>query len=323
MKKLKLGEGNDINLTDALDLIIPYTQGFFARVFTGFFHLNGNNKRYAVKIMRPERMDSIDNFIRETRVLKMLDDVEGITRMLYMGMIKLDEKYEFPSHEQSARGLEGNVDLFLPKEIDTFSSQLPEMIEQGWLPFITLELRSEPNLYTLCDRYFTAGKYLDLNTGIKITIQICDILEKAHKRGILLTDYKIAHFYWQDLFDKVYIIDWNCAVIKERPLTEGEIGYDLAQFGARTLYHLFTGSEPSGAPSIQTTDIQEVLTAPSKYRSDWDHDTKERLSASLMDFLSKLMDGQYSSVNQLKQDLSSEVKKKLILLIRNHQQFEN
>ena len=90
---------------------------------------------------------------------------------------------------------------------------------------------NEKNLIQICDNDFITSEFvLSVKDKIKLAIQICDLLDEAHKRKVFFYDHKIIHYYWSKPLDQVYIIDWNMGMIlpEDTDETENETRFDLS-----------------------------------------------------------------------------------------------
>ncbi|MGE5222466.1 MAG: hypothetical protein ACM3PY_08520 [Omnitrophica WOR_2 bacterium] len=304
----RFGPGTDFSLIDPLDTWVPEARGSSARVFQGFLReRSGSLKQAAVKIMRPDKVEyAVPLFWEEAQILLMMSDVPGVVRLVESGFLRLDETSQFPVEDplSSARLLCGSILRYQADESERFAADLSSKAESGWLPYLAVEKKSAAdNLISRCDEGYTHGRYLDVSTGIKIAIQICEILQIAHVRNIVYRDHKIIHYYWNQAHRRVSMIDWNVAKWHPAGLSEAEIQADLVQFGARALHHLFTGRTAPGALAVGPNRPDEIEMAPHSYSVAWTYDDRERLPEELCDILAQLLSGTYTSADQLREDL--------------------
>ncbi len=84
--------GQDVQLIESLDTWVPEARGSSARVFSALMDsLAGQRSEYAIKLMRPDRVEySLPLFREEAQILSMLRDVPGITPMVECGFINLE-----------------------------------------------------------------------------------------------------------------------------------------------------------------------------------------------------------------------------------------
>lgn len=307
LEETRIGQSQGFLLGEPLDTWAPEARGSSARVFVGFLRNgNGHLKQAAVKIMRRDRVDySLPLFQEEVDVLQRMADVPGITGILECGYIKLDRGLQIPPESTPVSGhdLRGEVQRFGIDQVEAFLSEISTKISKGWLPYLALEKRNtNENLMLLCDAGYTRGRFLPLAEGLRLAIQICDILQEAHQRNIVYRDHKILHYYWQELFNGVFLIDWNVAKHHSGGISNEEKQFDLVQLGARTLHHIFTGRTAPGALPMGPTRPEEIEAAAHSYKVQWTYDD-QRLPFEMKDLLERVLAGEYFDVNDLRNDL--------------------
>jgi hypothetical protein len=307
-KESMLGQDQDVVLSEPLDTWVPEARGSSARVFLGKIRLsNGKSKQAAIKIMRPDKVDyALPLFWEEVQVLSVIGDLPGISTWLECGFIQLDEHQTLPPEASSinASALNGKLIRYGTHETNAFLDELEPRAETGWLPYLALEKRpQEECLLLLCDEGQTKGKYLPVEIGVKMAVQICDILASAHARNVVYRDHKILHYYWDAQRQKISMIDWNVAKWHPNGVSEAEILSDLVQFGARALHHILTGRPAPGALPVGPTRPEEIELAPQRYLPAWTYDDSQRLSAELQNILTDLLSGNYGSASKLGEDL--------------------
>jgi hypothetical protein len=232
-------------------------------------------------------------------------DVAGVTGMLECGFIKLAVGMELPADQRaaSARELAGRVLRYGPGQVESYLSDLDAKVEQGWLPYIALEKRDpSENLVVLCDAGYTRGRFLPLPESLRLAIQICEVLQVAHNRNIVYRDHKILHYYWREVYNGVFVIDWNVAQLHPQGLTKAEKQFDLVQFGARALHHILTGRVAPGALPLGPTRPEEIDQASRTYHVHWTYDD-QRLPGRVKEILEHVLDGGYTQVKTLQDDL--------------------
>jgi serine/threonine protein kinase len=307
-KESMLGQDQDIILSEPLDTWVPEARGSSARVFLGNIRLsNGKSRQAAIKIMRPDKVDyALPLFWEEVQVLSVIGDLPGVSAWLECGFIQLDNHQTLPSETLSlnASTLTGKLIRYGTHETNDFLDELEARAETGWLPYLALEERpQEECLLLLCDEGQTKGKYLPVEIGVKMAVQICDILASAHARNVVYRDHKILHYYWDAQHQKISVIDWNVAKWHPDGLSETEILADLVQFGARALHHILTGRPAPGALPVGPTRPEEIELAPQRYLPAWTYDDSQRLSVELQNILTELLSGNYRSASKLGEDL--------------------
>jgi serine/threonine protein kinase len=296
-------------LDSPLDTWVPEARGSSARVFAGrLAGIAGKSHSAAVKVMRHNRIEySLPLFREEARILTLLQDVPGVTPLLECGYILLDEDYEIPPEEKhtSAQNLTGRVQRFGLDSVHNFLTDLESKVGDGWLPYLAIEKQDwGNNLLLLCDTGHTRGRFLPILEGLMMGIQICDILEAAHARNITFRDHKILHYYWQAIYNGIFVIDWNIARRYPEGVPDAELQFDLVQFGARTLHYILTGRPAPGALPMGPNKPEEIDTAARSYSVHWTYDD-QRLPGDIKELLGTLLAGSYSRAKQLKGDLHS------------------
>jgi serine/threonine protein kinase len=304
-----IGHGLDMVFTEALDTWRPEAQGSSARVFLGFLRTTDDRLRQAaVKIMRPDQIDyATPLFQEEARILSRLQEIDGVTNLYECGFLKLMHVGEnsFTSQEyfQGIQQTWGRVMRFDINQVERYSAEMKNYISDGWIPYLALEKRNhETNLLTLCDAGYTQGRLVPVKLGLLFGMQILDILHAAHKEGIVYRDHKILHYYWQSVYNGVFVVDWNVAKWYPYSLTSLEKQFDLVQFGARALHHILTGRTAVGALPVGPTRSEEIDKASHQYTTHWTYDD-QRLPDNLKTIIEDLLSGKYDNALELKEDL--------------------
>lgn len=303
----KLGEGGGIILGEPLDTWVAEARGSSARVFNGkFSNKSGVQSEFAVKLMRPDRVEyALPLFREEAQILTLMRDVPGITRLVECGYLHLegDNKLLVEDRQATAAGLNGTLLRFGPEEVQSFLTGLDVRTGQGWIPYIVQEKRNHAtNLMAYCDAGFTHGRFLPLRESLLLGLQICDILQVAHDRNIVYRDHKILHYYWDIASQGVSMIDWNIARRHPQGLSGPERQFDLVQFSARALHHILTGRAAPGALPLGPNRPEEIEQAAHRYRVQWTYDD-ERLPNRLKEILESALTEGYDSVRLLRRDL--------------------
>jgi hypothetical protein len=258
--------------------------------------------------MRHNRTEyALPLFREETRILTLLQDVPGVTPLLECGFIQLKENQLIPSEENhsSSQAISGSVQRFGLDSVHNFLTDLENRVVSGWLPYLAIQKQEKAdNLLLHCDTGYTSGRFLPILEGLKFGIQICDILEAAHSRNITFRDHKILHYYWQEAYNGIFMIDWNIARRYPQGAPEGEIQFDLVQFGARTLHYILTGRPAPGALPTGSNQPEEIDAAARSYSVHWTYDD-QRLPGDIKALLEALLNGSYTSAKGLREDLHS------------------
>ena len=302
-----LGQGQDLLLADPLDTWAPEARGSSARTFVGFLrNPNGQLKQAAIKIMRGDRIDyGLPLFREEIQILQLMRDVQGVVPMLECGFIQLETGLQLPPDNRplGGRGLTGRVNRLHPNQSANFLTALESRANQGWLPYLALpKLDNQENLMWICDAGYTRGRFLPVEESIRLALQICDILNFAHQRNIVYRDHKLLHYYWSEIYNGVFMIDWNVARFHPEGLSQEDIQFDLVQLGARALHHIITGRVAPGALADGPNRVEEIEAASNSYRPQWTYDD-QRLPPTLKEILEKVLAAGYNRVTELRQDL--------------------
>jgi serine/threonine protein kinase len=303
----RFGPNQAMHLAEPLDTWMPEARGSSARVFAGNFYGPAKpNQSFAIKIMRPDQVDyALPLFIEEIQVLTMLRDVPGITPMVECGFIKLENGQVIPSDEShaSAAQLSGQVVHYGVEQVQNFLASMDRQLSVGWLPYLALIRRnSENNLLRYCDASYTHGWFLPLRDSLVLSLQICDILQVAHDRNIVYRDHKILHYYWDVDAHGVAMIDWNIAKRQPQGLSDSEKQFDLVQFGARALHHIFTGRPAQGSLPLGPNRPEDIEKASTHYPVSWTYDD-ERLPNQLRAILEQTLNQGYTLANDIRKDL--------------------
>jgi serine/threonine protein kinase len=307
IQESELGPGQDVLLADPLDTWAPEARGSSARTFNGFFRTsNGQLKQHAIKIMRADRLEyALPLYREEIQILNIMRDVPGLTPLLECGFIQPVNGAQLPPDNRpiNARTLTGKIQRFGPDQVPNFLSTLDARAHQGWLPYLVIpKLDNQENLMWLCDAGYTRGRFLPIEESLRLSLQICDILSVAHERNIVYRDHKLLHYYWLNLYNGVFMIDWNVARYHPDGLSQAEIQFDLVQLGARALHHIFTGRVAPGALADGPNRVEEIEAAAQSYRTQWTYDD-QRLPPSLKNVMEQLLGGGYNRIKRLREDL--------------------
>lgn len=309
------------------DFAIPEAGGSSARVFL-YKHASGvSSYGYppAFKVMRHDKISYAKPlFIEEYKILANLRGVDGITPMLRAGFLKTDVNTVWPNEiaplskhmERQGEGakIQGDLALFETDEIEDVLNQLEERLADGWLPFLILERRWEDNLYLLCDAGYTRGNFvrnLSMKQVLDIGVQICTILEEAHHRGATFMDHKLLHYYWNDIREKVIMIDWNIGRWQPDNFGPEVQQADMVQLSSRALHHIFTGRQAPGSVAVGPNRPDEIANSPTHFKASYSFDVQNRLNDQEIGFLEKALDGQFKTPTEMKNVLQSLLGKRL------------
>ena len=308
IQEATLGLDDDVSLADSLDTWASEARGSSARVFQGYLRVPGTQhfNTAAIKIMRPDRADyALPLFREEVQILVQLRGIPGIVPMLEFGFIHLEDKTELPPEDRQISGssLKGRILRFGLDSVHNYLLELPGKTSQGWLPYLaTSKLERADNLLLLCDTGYTRGRFVPLLEGLRMAIQICEILEAAHARNIAYRDHKILHYYWQEPTNGIMAIDWNIARRYPEGMPLADAQFDLVQFAARALHLIVTGRSAPGALPMGPTRPEEIEAAAHSYSVRWTYDD-QRLPKELKEILEKSLAGGYSEARTLREDL--------------------
>ncbi len=288
-----------------LDTWMPEARGSSARVFQ--ITLAGSAKTdRAIKVMRPDQRDyALPLFFEEVQILSVMRDVPGVNTMSECGFLQLDSGQELPPENLAvgAGHLRGRVMRFGVEQVQNYLPLLETRTAEGWLPYIILQKMDDAdNLMNYCDAGRTNGRFLHLRQALMLATQICGILQAAHDRNIVYRDHKLLHYYWQRDQNGVVLIDWNIARRFVQGLSPAERSFDLVQFAARALHHIFTGRPAPGALPMGPNRPEEIEQAAHHYKPNWTYDD-ERLPNRLKEILSGALAEEYTTARELRQDL--------------------
>jgi serine/threonine protein kinase len=296
--------GAELIIGAPLDAWMPEARGSSARVYEGLLRAeDGQLYPTAVKLMRVDQADyAMPLFHEEVEILHILEDVPGVTPMYECGFIRFDSNQRLPD-EASGESPTGRLQRIAPSAPRAFQDDLAARVRTGWVPYIALQpRRREDNLLMFCDAGQTGGRFLPLTDLLRMSIQICDILQVAHDRNIVYRDHKILHYYWVKEANGIYMIDWNVARFHPNGLSEVEKHMDLVQFGARALHHILTGRTAPGALPMGPTRPEEIEQAADTYSAQWTYDD-QRLTEELKGILETALAGSYTRPDRLGLDL--------------------
>ncbi len=320
-KKMKLTGPLDTWLTAGLrDFAVPEAVGSSARVFgLDYAPLTGEYANYpAIKVMRPDKINyALPLFKNEVRILNTMRDVAGITPMLGIGFLQVEEGH-WPDEiaplttslesEASASNIKGVADIFQTKEVETFLMELEERVNSDWLAFIILPRRWEDNLYIRCDSGYTRGEFhrtYPVINALEAALQICEIIKAAHQREIVYLDHKALHYYWNEPRNQVLVLDWNIGRQISNGNSRDVYEFDVLQFSARALHHLMTGRQAPGSVTVGPNKPEDIQNAPEKYEPIWTYDDQKRLTGDEMEVLGGAIQGEYKSPEALAEALQS------------------
>ncbi|HEX9012964.1 MAG TPA: hypothetical protein VF813_05590, partial [Anaerolineaceae bacterium] len=304
----QLGPVGDIALFDPLDAWMPEARGSSARVLLGQVQTGRGPVDAAIKLMRMDKIHyALPLFLEEVQILQRLKDVPGVIRMLESGFLKVESEEGLPLGDPNpARApVTGRVLRIGVDASQDFADRIDQRIEDGWVPYLALELfPKEESLLLQCDAGMVHGQFLPVVTLLQMVIQICDILEAAHRQNIVYRDHKILHYYWREASRGVYLIDWNVARLLPEGLAETEVQMDLVQFAARGLHHILTGRSAPGALPLGPTRPEEIEASARSYQTQWTYDD-QRLPDALREVIEQALSGEYTTVDALRADLKS------------------
>jgi hypothetical protein len=199
--------------------------------------------------------------------------------------------------------LRGQVIHYGVEQAQNFLASMDRQLSIGWLPYLALVKRNqEHNLLRYCDASYTHGWFLSLRDSLILSLQICDILQFAHDRNIVYRDHKILHYYWDVEAHGVTMIDWNIAKRQPQGLSDADKQFDLVQFGARALHHIFTGRPAQGSLPLGPNRPEDIESASTHYPVEWTYDD-ERLPNQLRTILEQCLNQGYTQVSNIRQDL--------------------
>lgn len=320
-KLMQLSEPLDTWLSAGLrDFAVPEAAGSSARVFRlDYTPLAGEYGDHpAIKVMRPDKQQyALPLFRNEVRILDLMKDVPGVTPMLGLGFLKVNEGTwpgEIPplstslKAKASATQLSGVADLYSLDETEKFLTNLDGRVADEWLAFIILPRRWEDNLYLCCDAGYTRGDFqrtFPVEQALTAALQICQIIGAAHERGIVYLDHKVLHYFWNEPRQQVFVLDWNIGRQISNGNNQEVFEFDMLQFSARALHHLMTGRQAPGSVNVGPNKPEDIQNAPAKYEPVWTYDDHKRLTNDEMELLGKAIQGEYKTSGELAHDLQA------------------
>ena len=327
METKKFGPNKSMTLTEPIDtwlsaglrdFAVPEAAGSSARVFLLKYEpLAGDYLAYPViKVMRPDKQQyALPLFRNEVQILDALSDVPGVTPMLGLGFMQVNEGV-WPGEiaplstslkeKASAMRIEGSMDLYSPEETQTFLSELDSRVAEDWLAFIILPRRWEDNLYLRCDSGYTRGEFkrtFSVANALQAGMQICDIIQAAHEKDIVYLDHKVLHYFWNEPRQKVFVLDWNIGRKIGDNNGQDVLKFDVLQFSARALHHLMTGRQAPGSVNVGPNKPEEIQNAPAQYEPVWTYDDHKRLSEDEMAVLGSAIQGEFTTAQALGHEL--------------------
>ena len=327
METKKFGPNKSMTLTEPMDtwlsaglrdFAVPEAAGSSARVFMLKYEpLAGDYLAYPViKVMRPDKQQyALPLFRNEVQILDALSDVPGVTPMLGLGFMQVNEGV-WPGEiaplstslkeKASAMRIEGSMDLYSPEETQTFLSELDSRVAEDWLAFIILPRRWEDNLYLRCDSGYTRGEFkrtFSVANALQAGMQICDIIQAAHEKDIVYLDHKVLHYFWNEPRQKVFVLDWNIGRKIGDNNGQDVLKFDVLQFSARALHHLMTGRQAPGSVNVGPNKPEEIQNAPAQYEPVWTYDDHKRLSEDEMAVLGSAIQGEFTTAQALGHEL--------------------
>lgn len=302
------------------DYAIPEAGGSSARVFlmkTAAGKLPWDYEP-AFKVMRHDKLAyAIPLFKEEYRILGGLQGLHGLTPMLHSGFFKPLDGLAWPSeiaplsktmeNQGQASRMSGTLAIFEPDETDQVLEEFDERIADGWLPFVILERRWEDNLYLVSDAGYTRGDFihnLSMRQVLDIASQMVSILGQAHARGATYLDHKLLHYYWNDVREKVIMIDWNIGHWTPDDFKTEVQAADMIQFSSRALHHLFTGRQAPGTVAVGPNRPEDIANSPSHYKASYSYDVQKRLNQDEMAFLDQALDGAFKTPEAMAESIA-------------------
>ncbi len=325
-KSMKFTEPLDTWLSAGLrDFAVPEAAGSSARVFLlDYEPFAGDYAAYpAIKVMRPDKKQyALPLFRNEVQILHAMRDVTGITPMIGLGFIQVSNGI-WPGEiaplttsleaKASAHQIQGVMDLYQPEEYQQFLSELDARVADEWLAFIILPRRWEDNLYLRCDSGYTRGEFkrtYPILNAFQAGMQICEIMQTAHDKGIVYLDHKVLHYFWNEPRQQVYVLDWNIGRQISNDNTHDVLEFDVLQFSARALHHLVTGRQAPGSVKVGPNKPEDIQNAPQKYEPVWTYDDQKRLTEDEMQVLGSALQGEFRTAKALGHQLHALYEKR-------------
>ena len=333
---------NEVRILQAIEDI----PGVTPMVDCGFIHFNPNEE--ISKIPTPNQWTVVpQNLKGGMESFLLLQSSAGISAYLealgnYVQAVSTFFFEKFPQHKQEIPGDRDPI-IAVPDN-DIFFK--PGYLQQLWkkldfrLPYIMLSMREKHqpndgqsyldfhrivlddhaediNLVYKSLREFTAGELAPVQDCLEWSVQILQILERAHQRGACFIDHKLVHYYWcrpesKGQAPRIACIDWNFGFFEKDGLADYQRSHDLAKFAAQCFFAMATGRyNPSmkelGAEA-QATDASKALSEHKSYRLPFDDIEKKRLDA-FDPRLREIMTGAANNVYSCAANLIEELEK--------------
>ena len=203
--------------------------------------------------------------------------------------------------------------FFAPDENDHIAGGMAK----GWPTagfLFSSSTRLGDNLYLLCDAGYTPVgfvKNLTMKQVLDISIQIVDMLDKAHQRGATYLDHKLLHYYWNEYRQKVIMLDWNIGHWQPQNIQPEVLQFDLVQFSSRAMHHIFTGRQAPGSVAVGPNRPEDINNSPRHFKASYSYDVQNRLNQEEMRFLEKALDGNFLSAAEMRDHLQYLASKRL------------
>lgn len=230
---------NLIDLYRIENFIDTFALGHYARVLDAVDLRSGKN--VAFKVMRSEHLSPDGDmrweyraFASEAELLVKLTGSPQVVNLLDCGYIST------PSEAPA----DGDIESF-GLDIHSFGQHMVEFAERNWRPYLALPNLPRNNnlLYLMKPSQQSSRWRLPSEEGIALAWQFAQMLQMAHKQGVVYLDHKLEHVYWDG--GKLEVIDLNSSRMLDN--NHGDQQYyrmDIHNLCVGILYPLFTGLSP-------------------------------------------------------------------------------
>lgn len=264
------------------NFIDTFALGHYARVLEATDLRTGRNM--ALKVMRAEHLSPNGDlrweyraFGNEAELLTQLTSSPHVVNLLDCGYI---------SSLSEAPAMGEIVSFGL--DVREFTAQLIEFAAKNWRPYIAMpNLPRANNLLYLMKPSQQASRWrLPSEEGIALAWQFGQMLQMAHRQGIVYLDHKLEHVYWDGA--KLEVIDLNSSRQLDNHNSDQQYyRMDIHNLCVGILYPVFTGLSPQKTTLRPQPSSQSEV--ESRYRdiTTLDFGVEPSLSTALQDVLQR------------------------------------
>lgn len=296
--------------------------GFSARTFE--ISAPFLKKQSVIKILRWDNKKESQTFKTEIEILVTLQEDEKsngwLTSLYEIGFMKLHKDLDINSSSvgTSTNGkrpweclpfeLRGDGMRFTLDEVEDYLNAFDNFLLHGWLPYLILQRRTEPNLLMVCDRSYTGQHHIrpvSIQDAYCICDQICDMLSVAHQHDIVYLDHKTWHYYWNPRRKQTYIIDWNVSrFLVNHDDRDQHIAEDIRLLSLHVFSHLICFRPAVDATGRRSDEIDSIETQSLELtENDLANLTRHERSSFDIEFVNKANSGTFQSIEEVKNEI--------------------